>query len=135
MEEIATRNLRAGDEPFIYDSWLKSYYDDCIEDGFVRKKLFYKRHQPVVTKLIEKSIIRLAVESEDPDVIIGYIVYEEEPKTVHYCYVKGSFRRFGICKRLLYETNCFEGTYVTHLTRKAKPLQLKMGFIYSPYFD
>lgn len=81
---------------------------------------------------MNRSSASIACSPEDPDVIVGYLVYE--PKTIHYVYVKEAFRKLGICRRLLVEAGLFEGTIATHMTFKGRRILLQMGYIYAPYF-
>lgn len=134
MEEIVIRDLIiADDTAFIIDSWLKSYYGKSTFSCHISKKVFFEEHKKIVIKLLKKSTIKVAVDGEDSSNIAGYIVYE--PNKIHYIYIKEVFRGFGICKKLLCENNFFDRTEITHLTLRARKIQLKMGFIYCPYFD
>lgn len=134
MEEIIVRDLIPSDDSaFVIDSWLRSYYGHSYFAQEISKAMFFKNHAEVVKRFLLRGSVKLAVKREDPDVILGYIAFEKNK--VHYVYIKESFRGFGLCRKLLQENNFFDGTTITHLTLRTKKVQLKMGYIYCPYFD
>ncbi len=133
MEEVVIRDNLPEDESFILDSWLKSYYGASFFTVKIPKSVFFSHHSRLIKKLLVTSRIRLAVDPQDLGIIAGYIVYE--PDKIHYLYVKESLRGFGIGKKLLSEANLFDRTKITHLTKKGRKIQLKMGFVYAPYFE
>lgn len=134
MEEIIIRDYEPTfDGPFIFDSWRRSYIGQSPFTQFIPRKEFDREHSKVISKLIERSTPRIAVKTEDPDVIVGYIVFE--PNILHYVYVKEAFRGFGMCRKLIYDSKLIEGARATHLTMRGKNIISQSKFIYSPYFD
>lgn len=133
MEEISIRDLIPDDSAFIIDSWLRSYFGHSYFAQEIPKAVFFRSHCELIKKLILRGSVKVAVKREDPDIILGYIAFEKEK--LHYIYIKESFRGFGICRKLLMENNFFDGTIITHLTLRTKKVQLKMGYVYCPYFE
>lgn len=134
MKEIVTRDIqRPHDDAFILDSWLRSYYGNSDFAECISNAVFFNKHKALANKLLDRGHARLAVDAEAPEIILGYIVFEQG--VVHYLYVKKAFQGFGIAKTLLMENGFFEGTIITHLTHAGRKLQLRCGFVYSPYFN
>ena len=134
MEEIGLRDFNSiTDKAFVIDSWMRSFYASSRFTECVPRKEFQTKHLPIINRLISKSTVRLAVESDAPEVILAYAVYE--PSTLHYVYVKEQFRGFGLCRKLTEEANFPSCPRVTHLTERGRQIFRRLGFIYSPYFE
>ncbi len=134
MEEIVVRDLIPSDDSaFVIDSWLRSYYGHSFFTQEIPKAVFFRAHSEIIKKFLIRGTVKLAVKREDPDIILGYIAFED--KKLHYIYIKENFRGFGLCRKLLLENGFFDGTIITHLTLRTKKLQMKMGYVYCPYFE
>lgn len=97
--------LRAGtgeDEAFIYNSWLRAHFDIGANVKAIDRKTFEAHHRDVIRRLLERGQILVASDPEMPSLIYGWMVFESigAQLCVHYCYVRGSQRRFGIGRRL-----------------------------------
>lgn len=134
MAEIILRpGIIPEDAGFVFSSWLKSYYGNSPHNTWIPKKIYQKEQAIIITKLLNRSDLSIAAMSEDERIIIGYLVYEKG--IIHYVYIKEPFRGLGIGKKLIQENGFFDKTKVTHLTHKGRKIQLKAGFIYSPYIE
>lgn len=134
MEEIEIRPFnRITDEAFLFDSWLRSFYNNSPFTKFVSWGEYSSRHYELIKQLVAKSTISMAAMANEPDVIIGYLVYE--PRVLHYAYTKEGFRSFGICNKLIKHANLPKRARVTHITDYGKNVIRSWGFIYSPYFE
>jgi hypothetical protein len=89
------------DEAFVIDSWMRSLYDLLPFKRYRNKKTFWDRTLKVVTDIISHSEIIVAVDPEDHDLIVGYVVFE--PDYLHYIYIKGLFRHQGLFDKLIQE--------------------------------
>ena len=110
---IVTRAVQADDGPFIYSTWLRGLYYGNDWFRKIDKKSFFDKYRLVVGQLLLKSNVRVAVLEEDPDVIVGYVVYSGH--TLHWVYVKKNWRRLGVGRALIPDGI----EVVTHLTKRA----------------
>lgn len=93
--------------PFVYSTWLYCFRYYSYFCKRIKNSIFFKNHHKLLDNIISQSStqILIAHSSEEPEVILGYIVYELMPhETIHFIYVKNSFRKFGIAKSLLKES-------------------------------
>ena len=110
---LVTRGPGYGDESFIYSTWLRGLYYGNDWFRKIDKKSFFDKYRIVIAHLLKSSNVELAVLEDQPDVIVGYSVHSGN--TLHWVYVKRSWRALGIGKALIPEgIEC-----VTHLTKKA----------------
>lgn len=140
ISEMAFRPMRLEDEPFVFSSWLNSYWDDISGSTFVNdlsKTTFYRYHHKVIDALLKRSRILIGTPKEDSNVILAYIVMEEKtPPILHYLYVKESFRNEGIATYLAKQfVSDFKNLIITHLTvsPKVQYLRNKYSLNYIPY--
>lgn len=89
------------DLPFIYNSWLKDYRGSDFAK-FINDKDFFTYHHILIEEIIKRpsSDILIACDPEDSNVIYGWVCVEAQT-TLHYAYVKASFRGLGIFTKLL----------------------------------
>lgn len=137
MEEIIIRDLIPDDDfAFVIDSWLRSYYLHTYpQKPHMPKAVFFAARAKIIKQLLIEATTLLAVKSDDPNIIVAYICFDKKENTIHYVYVKESFRGFGICRQLLLSQGFFDGTRVTHLTTKGRKILLSMNYSYSPYSE
>ena len=115
----------------IYATWLRSYQSNSHLVRHISRNDFFAGHHDVLDGIFAREpIVKLAVMPDDHSVILGWACYE--PGTLHYVYVKPSFRRYGVAKALLAEVqHPFTYTHRTdNLTYFDKHLQ---GCNYNPY--
>lgn len=133
------RPASALDIPFIYSSWLKSFKHDSALGKSMRSSVYFEQYRSVIDLLLEDSQTFVAHLPDEPNVIIGYIVfesYEMNPTAaIHYAFVKESFRRMGILTSLL---NCIDSSKSLQYTHKTntfiKILGLRNSLIYNPLY-
>ena len=84
---------------FILNSWLNGYY----AQSKVRpsKDIFFKEHQALIKKCLERSSILVAVFEEDEDTFFGYLVHNKS--VVHWMSVKTPYQKRGIATALVNE--------------------------------
>lgn len=129
------------DIPFIYSTWLKSFKYDSALGKSMRKSVFFESYREVIDNILDQSSVAVACMQDDPNVIIGYAVYEAysmfDCNILHYAFVKESFRGLKVATSLLRIIDNKKPTKYTHLTSKFKLLTcnslLFASFIYNPF--
>lgn len=98
---------------FVTKTWLVNYESQFFRDNPEydksgrgpydpeQKKLYYRKYHPVITELINRSVIYLAVYPEDPTMFMGFVVGDKHNPTIHYLYIRKENRRDGIAKELV----------------------------------
>ena len=99
----------------IFDNWLRSFRNG---NEFIKKANpadYYKHYHLYIENLLKKpdSVVRLAVLSDDHDVVLGFSVSRED--VLDYVHVKVDHRRHGIARKLVPENI----TTISHTTRLA----------------
>ncbi len=99
---VCVRGRRPEDEPFIYDSWMKSYRAAAANEG-VPGKIYRRNQTDTIGKLLLRAETVVLCDVEHTDHILGYSVSELEPErsVLHWMFVKFSFRRFGLARWML----------------------------------
>lgn len=140
MQHLTIRPARPEDIHFILHSWLKRYRD-AIRARFIPDKVYYSVQHDVITKIFSQTglVIRVAVNPEDENQIYGYVVAEVSPllpqvKFLHWIYVKGPFRRFGVAKALLASLPDLEHVHYTHRTRWVDDLNKENTWLHNPHY-
>lgn len=97
---------------FILSNWLTTlrFTNDWFK--LIDEKTYYDVYPNVVKAILNKpqTQVNLALMEDDPDVCVGFSVYEGE--TLHYCFVPRHGRKQGIGRSLI--TQPFKK--MTHLT-------------------
>lgn len=114
------------DTPFILNSWLKRYRD-AVHPRLISDKAYYEVQHAVIRKILAAPGLKVLVacDKEDANHIYGYCVAEtlaEGWDIVHWVYVKGPFRRFGIGKTLIKDATA--GTQKVHYSHRTKLVDL-----------
>lgn len=118
------RPAESTDIPFILNSWLKRYRD-AVHPRLVTDRVYFEAQHAVIRKILatEGLEILVACDPTDANHIYGYVVAEHlTPDWIllHWIYVKGAFRKFGLAKRLLTDvigaSNKIQYTHRTKLT-------------------
>lgn len=137
-QEIDThiRPAQETDIPFILNSWLKSFRMGTFNVNVANTIYFTEQHK-LVEKILKRSTVLIACESNDVANIYGYIVFEkiEGILTIHYMYIKHTFRGLGLSKVLLENAGHDKeaGGLYTHNTRVGEKVAIKANLVYHPY--
>ena len=123
-QEIAPVTVRPGtsqDEAFILATWLRSFRHGSMFARRLTNDVFFSNHHPIVTDILARAEIQMAVLEDDPGVIIGYLVTERQKDTwvLHFAYTKKDFRRMRVLSQLLEESHLpadLDGVEVSHAT-------------------
>lgn len=128
------RPAEPNDANFIINSWLKRYRD-AVSKKLVTDKVFYATQHDIIYKILQRPELyaTVACSKDDENHIYGYCISEDLTKLVpdlvilHWCYVKGPVRRFGIAKALIAdavkEHKLVHFTHKTHLIEFLNPLK------------
>jgi ribosomal protein S18 acetylase RimI-like enzyme len=133
---ILLRPANKDDIGFIFNSWLKSYKSSKFTEQ-IPNEIYYAEHHKIIENLLQQYNVIIAANQEDPNQLYGFICagLTDGIFTLHYLYVKHTFRRMGIANSLLnaFEHNSDYAAIYTHKTRSATSLAEKYNFIYHPY--
>jgi len=99
---IIIRNYLPQDNNFIMNSWLLSSRES-FPQRHITKYNYNLNYTPVIKTLMADSIIRVAVDKDNDNWIIGYLVYEniDAFNIIHFIYVKRESRNWGVAKYLI----------------------------------
>lgn len=133
------RPAKPEDVNFIVHSFLKRYRD-AIHIRLVTDKVYYEKQHAVIAKILQTPgcDVRVACDPEDENHIYGWVLAEhltDDWILLHFCYVKGAFRRFGVAKALL---NDVIGTSTkiqyTHKTKLVDFLDPQNRAVFNPMY-
>lgn len=135
---IMVRPATQGDVNFILNSWIKSAYSNLPKAYEMPNFMFCTEHHKLIEAVLKRSTVIVACDRKDPSIIYGYLVaeYLQNHPTIHYIYVKQTFRRLGLASYLI---NCLDINqesiiFISHTTLKFKNFfGTKRHFIFNPY--
>ena len=134
---VTTRPICNRDESFIYNSWIRSYWEHSDWAKLMDKRVFDGQHHALIQGLIENAKVLVAVNPDDFDHIFGYVAFDtiDALTVIHYVYVKSPYLRLGVGKKLLEATGYQQGMplIATHWTRPCKELRHKIPMVFIPY--
>lgn len=134
---LVIRELTTEDYPIIFNSWLKSYSKDYVKHKGVPSQIYYQGQHLLIERLLFDGTTLVAVDSEDPNIVLGYCVGTKADDTyiVHYVYVKKDFRGMGIASSILKYAGVTKNSNIvyTHYTPSGAALASKFNAIYHPY--
>lgn len=127
---ITTRRVLPTDLGFIFSSWLKGLYygNDWFRE--IDQEAYFEKYHQIVEAILFKptTTVTVACLVEDPDVLLGYAIYETlgPVSTLHWVFVKPVWRKLGIAKSVVPKNV----TIVTHLSKvglNIKPKEWKFN--------
>lgn len=126
---VGFREYMPSDKAFILATWLRALRFGNSWYNLIDAKVYYAVYHAVLENLLAKSTttIRVACLKDDPEVILGFSVYES-PR-LHWVYIKQAWRKLGIARALVPK----EITVVSHLTEPGKAIMLKKKLIFNPF--
>lgn len=125
---------------FVQSSWGYSFYKGTGYAEFVSPEEFHSYHRPIRERILKRKNIAIIVccSTEDPTLIIGWILVEEPKKTncliLHYVYVKHLFNQNKIARELTEKIIKDRIVLFTHLTEKAARIMTKNQHKYQNYY-
>lgn len=97
----------------VYSKWLRSlrYGNDYFK--LIDSAVYYDAYHRYIKTVLHRtnSIVRLAVLSDDMDVVLGFSISEKQ--ILHYCHVHKDNRKQGIARSLV----PFKVKAITHITK------------------
>lgn len=148
IKQITFRPVKESDLNYIYSSWLEDYlsshhtkvktYKLQSHVALMPKNLYYKEQRELIAKILKKSKVIVACNTEDEEQIFGYIVYrslglETELTILSWVYVRPIYRSFGICKKLIEKAGPID--VVTHVTPARRWFLKQYNLIFNPYME
>jgi GNAT superfamily N-acetyltransferase len=116
----------------IFSSWKRSLRKGNDFFQLIPGDIFHAHYQRFIEHLLSRNgIVRLAVLTDDVDVVLGWSFHEQH--TLHYVYVQRDFRRQGIAKRLV-AAPVLTITHLTNLGLQIWPQKLKSA-TFNPFFQ
>lgn len=137
-KEYKIRGVQDDDHNFIMSSWL-SNLSNCMPFFGVIDRV-HDRQRKRINKLFDRDTLRIKVAcaADDPNEVFGFIVAEPSTNTVHYCYVKSAFQKWGIGRQLLNAVTSVGTVTITQysydLRSMRKEKKLPSRIVYNPYW-
>ena len=122
------RDASPTDLPFIYATWLNSYWKYGKKPSGSKTE-FFESYRKIVDFILLNSKTFIASLPDSENTILGYICFDNE--FLHYVFVKEDFQSFGIAKDLYHKADCPH--ICTHSTRITIDLISKLKLHYSSY--
>jgi hypothetical protein len=97
--KIKLRSLQDADKALVYDSWLRHLATTA--------GLRFDDVAPNARRLIDRVLtrpttsVRVAVDADDRDKILGLAVLDEDLALLHWVWVRSEARGWGICRAML----------------------------------
>ena len=143
-DKIKTRPLNPEtDLNFILSTWLKSYRQSHFA-VHIPNDIYYSQHQGIIKQILvnPNNTVTILCSIEDPDQILGYIVYSLKDPIIFYTYIKHSFRKMNLAQVLFKGVTDYfnrenpekvKPVICTHKCRRWSQAAKKFNLIYNPY--
>lgn len=114
---ILIRPYKEQDKDFICSSYLNATYFKSMDKStrLVRKHDHDFAMDRRINDLIAESVVLIACPEDDPDTIVGYLIYVHE--ILHYIYIKRDFRMMGIANELVKSSGLKDEIFFTHTSK------------------
>lgn len=126
------RDVKPTDKSFILATFLRGLYHGDSWFSLIPRRIFMDNYKTVCQSLVSEgnSIIKIACLKDEPDVIIGYSILSNDYQTIHWVFVKKSWREKGVGRSLLPQYP----VAISHLTKLGKQLMTKFeNVIFNPF--
>lgn len=97
--QFEIRPPEASDLNFIQATFIKSMKSESSLGRSCSPRVFFAEFTRVIDHILAKSEILIACVKEDPGIILGYLIYEQN--VIHYAFTKAAFRRLDIARDLI----------------------------------
>jgi len=137
MIQFILRNLTEPDEKFIYNSFLQTL-KESYPFIYIPKSLYYNSQSEIIKFLLESQQVLIACYPEDPEEIIGYVIYNYLSDTfiLHYIYIKKMYRNKDYASNIINQIiNNYKTIIVTNICDHYNTLKYKLPAktVYDPY--
>lgn len=129
--------MRAGtpdDHALVYETWLRHYRRHGTGLDDVPEATYRTEQRLLVASILARASLILAVDSEDPTLVWGYVV--SEPRALHWLWTKAVCRRHGVARALGTTAAALQqAQYYTHRTSSAEDIMRRIGLrlTYNPW--
>jgi len=96
---VQIRSFKKEDEAFIFATWLRHLWYSKDNKTTLSKETFMRLHHSRISDLLNSRPVEVACLAEDPDVIVGYAVHDDN----RFTYLKKAWRGLGV-EKLFKET-------------------------------
>ncbi len=134
--DVTIRAFDKDDSDFVLSSWLKANRE---RNSSVDNETYYKHHQILIGTLARHARIAVACDAKEPRVILGWACAEPRGSDgmfiVHFVYVKKTYRRYDIARKLVnaLQYRSGEPVYCTHWSWYMPFIRERFNLIYNPY--
>lgn len=125
-QNFVVRRANDTDLSLIVSTWLHGLYHSNTWFNEIEKDVFWENYRKVIEAILAYSDVNVACLPDEPDVILGYVVYTGP--ILHWIFVKKAFRKLGIGKTLLPDNI----NTITHLTDVGRALK-RPEWQYNPF--
>lgn len=107
------RGIPSRYQNLVFAKWMRSYRHGNDYVKLANPDCYFEAYNRYITNILYRpdTILRLAVLSDEDDVVLGFSVIERD--VLHYVLVGKDFRKQGIAKQLVPT----EINWITHLTK------------------
>lgn len=121
---ILLREMQTGDRNLILSTWLKGLYFGSDYFRTIDASDFFEHYNRLFNAYLDShfSSVTIAALRNDPDVIVGYSIADED--TLHFVFVKKAWRKKGI-GRMLVPVMPKVITFLTKVGKSLKPDSVK----------
>lgn len=101
----------------VYSKWLRSLRFGNDYFKLIDSDSYYSTYHSYIGSVLSRptTIVRLAVLTEDKDVVFGFSIAEDQQEVLHYVHVHKDTRKQGIATSLLPK----QWSVITHITKTA----------------
>lgn len=134
---ITFRYFKESDSPIIYGPWLKSQRR-WGSNAYIRNRIYFEEEKQKIAKILAKSQVIVACNSEDADHVFGWVCYSKlgELLVLHYAFIKASYQKLGIFTQTISHLCPNLGKVeiaTTHTSQTGLILEPKFKLVYNPY--
>ena len=130
MIEITTRSFNPEtDTNLILKSWLTTFKNTGPAVHRMIDSEYFEDYQKIIKHMLANSDITIVCDPEDKDIIWAYMIHTDH--AIHYIYVKDTFRKLGIMRKLI---SLAKANHFTHWTTPMNSISHKFKhLIYNPF--
>lgn len=123
---INIRDMVEEDRSFIFATWLLGLRHGNELYKEIKKESYFSKYKQVIELLLSRSTVKVACLIDDPDVVLGYVVYQGDK--LHWVFVKKAWRKLSIASQLV-PKNIKYYSHITKMIRSFKP----QGWEFDPF--
>ena len=132
------RPLEPGDLPYLHRCYIRNYSETAWRRRLygIPKQCLDEGLEATWRRMIRDSSGLIAVFSESPDLIMGWVLYEPANQAVHYIHVRERMRRMGVGASLIVDaTSKWSAIAYTHDTPDWQEFltRIKLTAHYDPF--